>query len=375
MATAVSISTHREEVVVSYPSEPILALASRLYTNGVNLQPFFQCMKESIPAGAVPKGHRGEVIVRLLNLFAMDKCAARSESYATPEVTLREFLSKFDRQGSSIVPLLEGKITLDEKAQKRLKREIGEKNVKAAIKALEETSGSYQKLLDGGTVCFNHFIYVEKKAKSEAIITPDLLRLAYRRQAAIVVEEGRRGIDWVIPVRLQPTVTPAKPDDDSFVGLVGQDKNRIHDSVTGLASLSNDETHVKVSPSYFLSQCEREAFEEIGWSLDWPSILFSIGVDDIAASTAQQPTRIELRSEELAEGKEYYPCIVLTGLGYDNIVGADAIEALREFRDGYIEAPEAYCKYAPLTYGVHDDTNDDEHIGDENKGDKTEHEA
>ena len=36
-----------------------------------------------------------------------------------------------------------------------------------------------------------------------AQITHDLLRYAYRRTGAIVVEDGRRGVDLIVPARLK----------------------------------------------------------------------------------------------------------------------------------------------------------------------------
>jgi hypothetical protein len=46
------------------------------------------------------------------------------------------------------------------------------------------------------------------------------------------------------------------------------------------------------------------------------------------------------------------PCIVLTGLGYRNIVGDDAEEALCELRNQVEEVPEVYRQNVPITYGM-----------------------
>eukprot|EP00980_Cylindrotheca_fusiformis_P029868 scaffold23981_cov328-Cylindrotheca_fusiformis.AAC.1 len=78
MGTAVEVSTTRDEVVVAYPSEPILAIASRSYPIASGNTHFFgqaiSHLKEYFASGAVDKGHRGELIVRLLNLRAIDNC-------------------------------------------------------------------------------------------------------------------------------------------------------------------------------------------------------------------------------------------------------------------------------------------------------------
>lgn len=64
MATAVSISTAVDEVVVAYPSEPILALASRSYAKMQNKEAFMQRLvvqlKDYFASGTVAEGHRGE---------------------------------------------------------------------------------------------------------------------------------------------------------------------------------------------------------------------------------------------------------------------------------------------------------------------------
>lgn len=80
-----------------------------------------------------------------------------------------------------------------------------------------------------GSVCFTHFVYLSKSVHGP-------LRYAYRRSAAIVVEEGRRGIEKVIPLRVA---------EDQFVGLVVQAKNRVSDTLQSLTSVDTAATHHK----------------------------------------------------------------------------------------------------------------------------------
>ena len=256
MATAVSISTEGDDVIVSYPSEPILALASRSYVRKQNKEAFLQHaffrLKEYFVSGAVEKGHRGEVIVRLLNLLAMDECMSNTNIHRVTEVSLGNFLAKFDRMDASISDHLKGEngnVQLTDKQKKMLKRE----GILETAEAVEE-EGFPVDILGHGKVCFTHFIHLS----DDAMITPDLLRYAYRRTAAIVVNAGRRGIDWIIPVRL------VKDSDEEFLGLAGQDKNRMRDTLEALSDLSNDTTHHQVSAAYFLTSEEKETFENAG---------------------------------------------------------------------------------------------------------------
>ena len=347
MATAVSISTARDEVVVAYPSEPILALASRSYARKQNKEAFLQRLvvqlKEYFASGAVAKGHRGEVIVRLLNLLAIDECMSTLPDCHVDEICLGNFLAQFDREGADLSMHLKGangNIQLTEKQRKMLKREGILETAKT-----DGVEGFPLALLENGKVCFTHFIYLS----DDAMITPDLLRYAYRRTAAIVVNAGRRGIDWIIPVRV---------GDDEFVGLSGQDKNRMRDTLAALSALSNDTTHHKVSAAYFLNPGERKMFEDIGWSLRWPAILFSIGAEEAGAALAEQATRMRLRGNDVGdtEDKFQFPCIVLTSLGYSKLMDNATDTALRQLRDFVIEVPSVYKGKVPLTYGVSNST-------------------
>ncbi|CAJ1943839.1 unnamed protein product [Cylindrotheca closterium] len=110
-----------------------------------------------------------------------------------------------------------------------------------------------------------------KSTGSKKQITPDLLRCAYRRTAALVVDDAHKGIDWLIPVHL---------GSDKFKALVGQDKNRIGDSFSNLQAVSNEATHRKVTPQYYLTKEEKEEFQKAQMSLDWPAVLFAIDGDE-----------------------------------------------------------------------------------------------
>jgi hypothetical protein len=193
-------------------------------------------------------------------------------------------------------------------------------------------------------VCFTHFIYLS----ADALICPELLKYAYRRTAAIVPEQGRKGIDWIIPVRIK------KENDDNnewFVGLVGQDKNRVNDSLLSLQPVGNDETHWKLSTQYFLSNNERDKFSAVGWNMYWPSIFFAIGSGEQNAGRVDISTR-KLRSDTSSKEIQI-PCMICTGLGYTKLVDStsSAEIKLQELRDFVFDPPEMYQKFVPITHG------------------------
>jgi hypothetical protein len=349
MATAVIVSTRGDEVVVSYPSEPILALASRRYTRSAPHRDTFpreafHRLKQYFISGAVAKGHRGEVIVRFLNLMAMDKCMAdaATPSYCVQEVQLKVFLAQFDRDNASLSEHLKAQESTTSVVLNPRQTEMLEGLGLLPTSTEAEVAGERFpfELLEKGTVCFTHFIHLE----SDAEITPDLLRLAYRRTAALVVNAGRRGIDWIIPVKV---------GDDAFVGLAGQDKNRMRDTLDALTDLSEEASHHKVTTDYFLTRAEMQLFVDRGWPLQWPAILFAVGTDELGAGLAEQTTR-RLRRKKGRVFKVTFPCMVLTGLGYTNFMDTEADKALRALREITIPAPLDYTLSVPLTYGVPD---------------------
>ena len=71
----------------------------------------------------------------------------------------------------------------------------------------------------------------------------------------------------------------------------------------------------------------------------------------MGAALAKQATRKRLRRDgEIDEVK--FPCIVLTSLSYDKLMGSESNVALQKLRDYVIEAPSIYKEKVPLTYGM-----------------------
>jgi hypothetical protein len=339
MATAVRMSDDREEVAVSYPSEPILAIASRSYMNGAKdfMEVGLVQLKSYLASGAVQTGHRGELIVRLLNLLAIDRCM--SLAVGVKKVKLREFLMAFSRDEAKVDLR---KITgLDPPTKADLEM-FGQTGILYDDSISDSQLYVEERVLDG-FVCFTHFIHLGRNG----VLSPDLLRYAYRRTAAIVMESGRRGIDWVIPVELA--------DDETFVGLCGQDKNRMNETLESLARGTEEATHHKVTAQYFLTPKEQKLFEDERWSLNWPAVLFSVDARKVACGFADRTTRRRLRSSDGQIVTDPFPCLIFTGLSYHGLMSNAANERLEELRNFVVEVPRAYEKNVPLTYGVHRD--------------------
>jgi len=319
MARSEEISRDRQSVTISYPSEPILALASREYTNRYKKagSVLLAALREFLLSGAVAKGHRGEVIVRFLNLWAMDKAMKGARcSGGVCEISFIKYLKVF-RQTKK--PLLPEKL----------------------FKCYEHDS--LFKEIASSTVCFTHFIYLSNEPK--ALITQDLLRYAYRRTAALVTHERRQGIDWIIPLRLNT-------DTEEFIGLVGQDKNRIADSLEYLIKADNPETHENLHPRFFLSADELATFPARWRDVQWPSILFAVDVEGPGMSLVKMPDNKckRLRSGKKKPSKKIgIPCIVMMGLDYAFLTNEERIH-LKRLRDIVDVVNDRSITFTPLTY-------------------------
>jgi len=305
MARADAVSRDRLALTVSYPSEPVLAIASRDYTRahleaGVTAV-LLTTVTELLANGAVSKGHRGEVVARFLLLWAMDQ--QMNCYFRVREVELVEFLNAFSRDGQ-VVPTKEW--------------------------STNKTNDLFKELMSA-TVCFTHFVYLSKNPTVP--ITQDLLRYAYRRTAALAVDEGRKGIDLIIPLRLGET--------NDFIGLVIQVKNVKEDRMNTFRKESNDITHEKLNPTFFLEKHELTTFPKKWRDVQWPSILLAVGSDE--SSSAEAITPNDLRDKTIV------PCMILMGLNYEFLSEAD-VEALKLFRDFHLEIPHRGKRSTPLTY-------------------------
>ena len=353
MGTALSVSDDRLSMVVTYPSEPVLAVGAKVFMKKKeNTKLMISALQDFCAYGVVEKGYKGELIVRFLMTLAMDRAM---DPETVKEVTLKDYLKKFNRKDADLGEVmngLEGKcreqVDVDKelKMLRRLNLDWSDSRAILEAKKQDQLSGAAPRPLTyaDGQVCFTHFVYLSKSTEGP-LITHDLLRYAYRRSAAIVVEEGRRGIDKVIPLRI---------DNDKFVGLVVQDKNRVSDTLQNLTSVDNPETHHKVNVDYFLTRDEKDTFRSAGVDLEkhWPAILFAIGVDSVGADIAAQLEQKRFRHNSVSNTDRFdFPCIVLTGLDYLGLMDDDAAVCLKKLRDFEIVPSDQKQGDIPITYG------------------------
>eukprot|EP00980_Cylindrotheca_fusiformis_P026828 scaffold17595_cov113-Cylindrotheca_fusiformis.AAC.13 len=144
--------------------------------------------------------------------------------------------------------------------------------------------------------------------------------------------------------------------EDKFVGLAGQDKNRLDEVLESESDYSSEATGQPATTDYFLTREERESFREAGFPLDWPAILFSTGGEEQpGAALAQHATRIRIwhpTGNKPIVQEFSFPCLVLTGLQYSKLMDGDADSKLQELGDFVMDPPDAYRDAVPLTYGA-----------------------
>ena len=352
MGTALHVSEDRMSMVVTYPSEPVLAVGAKIFTKNMeNTGRMISALQDFLTHGDVDKGYKGDLIVRFLMTLAMDKAMGSDN---VKEVKLRDYLACFNRDGANIGEVINGlessngeELDVEKELDKlkRLNLDWSDSRAILESKKQDQTAAVFKPLpYASGSVCFTHFVYLSKSADGP-LITHDLLRYAYRRSAAIVVEEGRRGIDKVIPLRVA---------NDQFVGLVVQDKNRVSVTLQSLTSVDNEVTHHKVNVEYFLTEDEKKTFRSAGVDLEkhWPAILFAIGVDEVGADVATQLEQKRFRHNSLCDTERFdFPCIVLAGLSYSNLMDEVAVARLKELRDFEVVPTNRKQGDIPITYG------------------------
>jgi len=192
---------------------------------------------------------------------------------------------------------------------------------------IDVSSAPLFQIIEKLSLCFTRSIYLSPKAR----ITHDLLHYAYRRTAALRVQEGREGIDWIIPLRVGT-------EKEEFIGLVGQDKNRITDELEQLTKVDNSVTRNNLNPLVLLKKEERATLPS-GWhEVRWPSILFAVDVEEPGVALAEAHKQFIMPSKSTTTSRGFkkrklttsegtqsgdtrnttgIPCIVLAGLDYD----------------------------------------------------------
>jgi len=313
MATALHLSKHRDAIYVCYPSEPILAIASRQrissseYKLGV-----LDALKSALSQGIFEKEHRGEIVGQLVLLYAMDSCWKDTPT----SVSLEDFIARFGRDDAPVSfqnlvgPLIEDlDSSLSFSATKRKASKIAQGRLWTGMSSLEEAKFDVSKCADG-RVFFTHFVYISSETR---LISKDTLKKAFCRSAAIVFDEGRQGVDIVIPVFLC---------EDEYIGLLVQIKNRTSDGLH-LSRPGSEESHHKFDMSYIFAASELDAFP----GRAWPGLLLCIGVKEVGSAVAEgKAVRL---SRDQASFQVYPPVYILTGLRF-KFLDEDVCQRLAE---------------------------------------------
>ncbi|CAG8480336.1 6272_t:CDS:2 [Paraglomus occultum] len=169
------ISTSGESLYVSYPSEPILAEASAHLMHRIARTRYLSQLVHAVRSGHVEGGFRGELVGRLLALFAWDKAQG-------PPNAIDVHFSRALCVGEYLEQLIAG----------------GRKKVKEILEESAVDSSVMVNFLSG-EMFFTHFVplrYTQSRV--------DLPR-CINRGAAIQCKRGQTGIDLILPVILPPS--------------------------------------------------------------------------------------------------------------------------------------------------------------------------
>jgi hypothetical protein len=331
--------------MISYPSEPILAIAASIQ---MEIDSFrfsaFEALNCALSYGTVSKGHRGEVLAQIILIRAFQK--ARMNSSLSPTefqpISLKEFFEIFSRNSASIpeeffTSFYSYPKILSEKSGRSVAEKLSLMREYSSAYEIEDESAKEPIDIVKGSIFLTHFIYLSSAGGAE--ITHDLLRYCFRRSAGIVLESGRSGIDMIIPVHI---------NDDKFIGLLIQAKNRLKDSLHSIVRLDNPETHYKFRFSYIFSQKEQNSFLDAEVSIDnWPGLFLALGIDEPGAA-------LSLRSKKRTRNTQIVDptVLVLTGMNYAFLKDRD-LEQLKAFRDFESHVPEYVRESLPVTYGMY----------------------
>jgi hypothetical protein len=292
MATCLHVSLDREKLIVTYPSEPVLGAAcqSLLRDSDVRTR-CLQFLTEIFKCGAVERGNRGEVIGRLLCLFAMDSLT---------NYTVKDFFI-----------------------------ELGFSSEEARLLCCENNN------IESAHLHFTHFV-----CNQDSVVDEYLLKKCFRRQAALAFEMNRAGADLILPFRYW------KEDKFVYRGVLVQLKNRKADKLSSL--MCSDEVLYKLRPEFVFAQDE---IPEDG-SREYPSILLSVGSDSSEdAKGVQSIVKMQLRKRSSNQGLQQWHVGIILGYSTMRFLSDDVRKELRELAASKLRLEsELVEKMVPLVY-------------------------
>jgi hypothetical protein len=266
---------------------------------------------EHLQYGVVEKGNRGEIIARLVLLFAFDELVKNDGFASTP--TLKRFLWLL--LGLKDEPIQEYKNLEDDLPV----------HCESFSYLSDKKLSSLESLPLDGLLNFSHFVGLQ-----DAVVTEEYLKECFLRQAAIVFETGRWGADMLIPIMHK---------DGSMTGLFVQVKNRKDDTL--LTLMRSDEVTFKLSTEYVMKANE---YRDVAY----PAILLALGSSDDFADVSL------VKSFNLRHSKSQrisrLPVVVICGFKTFSFLTNEEKKKMIEILDFIVRVPNEVRQCVPLIY-------------------------
>ncbi|KAI0324133.1 hypothetical protein GY45DRAFT_1209408, partial [Cubamyces sp. BRFM 1775] len=182
---AFSIPQHREYMRAGTPSEPILAHAAAKVMNEFGLD-MVRSLTEGFKHGLLDKGQRGELVARLLLIFAHDKAQAPQHSLSDPAAATNW------SQKVPVLTFLEASFATDHHESIR-------GCFPANAEQLEEPAKTLGEAFRGAYVRFSHFVQLGRAN----MVDTHVGAAALARGMAFQGYHGQPGWDVAIPVLMK----------------------------------------------------------------------------------------------------------------------------------------------------------------------------
>ncbi|KAM6494880.1 hypothetical protein JOM56_009503 [Amanita muscaria] len=216
------IPSHREYIISSTPSEPIVAEAAAQVLRGQNM---INLLAENVREGLIEKGQRGELVARLLLTLAHD--AAVEQMY----VKRRENQGQFEKLFTTPVPLHAFFSAL-----------FTETHIKSILECRPDhqpTGPTFEETFEDAYVMFTHF----GKAADDWCNSDAFAFMALCRNMAISCREGMKFADLCIPIHFGRN-TPLSRDATSAIFVSIKDKE---------TAMGYNRTHIDVDKMKFFT--------------------------------------------------------------------------------------------------------------------------
>ncbi|CAG8586134.1 8124_t:CDS:1, partial [Paraglomus brasilianum] len=175
MATSIAVSQDRENILVIYPSEPILSEAALKIIEVTDNQTFvLDRLEYSLKNGLVEAGFRGELVARIILILGWQHMLSGDSLY-TQEKSVRDFLN-----------------TLFGNYQTLKQRDNRLKSLKLKTMFLQSK------------LCLTHFVQLNDPPSCQ------VLKCLFERGAGAILGRNARGGDLLLPVKMSNNTSEEK---------------------------------------------------------------------------------------------------------------------------------------------------------------------